>query len=120
MRTHSPVPLILAAVVIGFVAGCSNIQGVRHNYIMRGQVVEIAGNDAVICVGSADGAKVNQELIAYGLSKREVDVLDEDPVLWERIPVGAVRIERVIDEHFAKARVVSGTVSVHDVIELSR
>lgn len=120
MRTYSPVPLILVALAIGLVAGCSNIQSAHHNYVMRGQVVEITGNDAVICVGSADGARVNQEFIAYGLSKREVNVLDEDPVLWERVPVGAVRIERVIDEHFATARVISGAVSVHDVIELSR
>lgn len=99
---------------------CSSMQSARHEYLMRGQVVDIAGNEAVVCVGSQEGAKAGQELTVYKLVETNFGGSGKPPAHWEKVKVGTVRIEQVIDEHFAKAKVVSGSVAVNHMVELDR
>jgi hypothetical protein len=99
---------------------CSSMQSARHEYLMRGQVVELSGKDAVVCVGSKDGAKTGQELNVYKVSVNTTSGPGKNPPRWQKVDVGAVRIAEVIDEHFAKAVVTRGEVAVNDVVELVR
>jgi len=98
-------------------SACSSLQRVGHEYLMSGQVVEVSGNEVVLCIGSGDGAKVSQELTAYKLVPTNAGG-PKNATRWERVKVGSVRVAQVIDEHFAKAQVTSGEVKVHDVVEL--
>lgn len=108
----------VASVLLGLSA-CSSVQSVGHQYLMRGQVVEVAGSEVVVCIGSADGARVSQELTAYELvTKNLTGGPGKNPPRWERVNVGTVRVVEVLDEHFAKAQVTSGKVAVNNVVEL--
>lgn len=111
---------VLSSVLLA-ISACSSMQSARHEYLMRGQVVEITGSEAVVCIGSQDGAQVGQELTVYKLVSRNSGGSPKNSALrWERIKVGSVRIMQVIDEHFATARVISGPVEVNHVVELNR
>lgn len=108
---------VLASVLLA-VSACSSLQGARHEYLMRGQVVEVKGSDAVICVGSKDGARAGQEFEVYKLVSAGIGGTAKNPPRWDRVPVGEVRIVDIIDEHFANATIVSGSVGVNNIVEL--
>lgn len=107
---------ILGAILAIFViagAGCASLDSMRHQYIMRGQVLEAEGSDVYLCIGSKDGAEVGQEFVVYRFVKsgrRYPSVLKENK--------GTVKIIEIIDEHYAKAKVLAGDVKVNDVVEL--
>jgi len=109
--------VLLLSALLGMSA-CSSLQSARHEYLMRGQVVEVTGDEALVCVGSADGAAVNQELTAYKLVNRNPGAPGRNTPSWERVSVGTVRIVQVVDEHFAKALVTSGEVKVNNLVEM--
>jgi hypothetical protein len=119
MRVRFCLMAVVTSVLLATTA-CSSMQGARHEYLMRGQVVEISGSNAVVCIGSRDGAQVGQELVVYKLIARESGGSGKNPPRWERVKVGSVRIAQVIDEHFAAAQVISGPVEVNHVVELNR
>lgn len=115
---------LLKAVALTFalvgMSSCASLQSAGHKYLMRGQVVEVAGNEAVVCIGSADGARVSQELTAYKLVNKSIaGGPGKNPPRWERVNVGTVRVVEVLDEHFAKAQVINGDVKVNDIVEMS-
>lgn len=118
-------PAILTAAALALVPasafaqpGESHSPGIGHSVFMRGTVVRAAGDDLVVCIGSADGAEAGQELTVYRVSEQPHG--PKGPPIFQRTQVGTVRIHGVIDEHFANASVVSGTVKRHDIVELQR
>lgn len=116
------VRLLMTAVVASLLlstSACSSLEGAGHQYLMRGQVVEATGKEVVLCVGSRDGAKVNQELTAYKMVSSNVGG-PKNPTRWEKVQIGTVRINQVVDEHFARGEVTSGDVQVNTMVELKR
>ncbi|MCF8706929.1 hypothetical protein [Rhizorhapis sp. SPR117] len=118
-------PAILTAAALALVPasgfaqpGESHSPSIGHSVFMRGTVVRAVGNDLVVCTGSADGAEAGQELTVYRVSEHPHG--PKGPPIFQRTQVGTVRIHGVIDEHFANASVVSGTVMRHDIVELQR
>lgn len=94
-------------------------RGVWHGYIMRGQIVELEGGVVTLCVGRADGAKPGQVLNVVRYTRMGGASKGGPPTL-RRDDVGAVRIDAVVDDHFAQATVVSGRAAKQDMVELSR
>jgi hypothetical protein len=86
--------------------------GPYHGMVMRGQVVEAAGSDVYICIGSADGAKPGQKLRVYRITRHH------KPGTFLRETTGMVRIDAIVDEHFAKGTVISGTATTNNMVEL--
>jgi hypothetical protein len=84
---------------------------------MRGHVVDRAGPTVTICVGRSDGAEVGQTLTVVRFKTRP-GALKGAPPFIERQDVGEVRIETVVDDHFASGVVVSGRVAKRDMVEL--
>ena len=119
MHTRSYVIAVLTTVLLSFSA-CSSMQSARHEYLMRGQVVEADGSQVVVCVGTADGAQVGQELTVFKLVVSSSSGPGKGMPLYAKVKTGSVRIAEIVDEHFARARVTSGSVDVHNVVELSR
>jgi len=107
-----PLALAVAATPVG-------AQGVWHGYIMRGQIVERDGEVVTLCVGRADGAKPGQVLSVVRY-KRMAGASKGAPPILRRDDVGVVRIDAVLDDHFAQATVVSGSAAKQDMVELSR
>jgi hypothetical protein len=92
--------------------------GLRHEYLMKGQVLEVKGDEAYVCIGSSEGAKEGQEFPVYRYIKSPENILTEKRLSYKREQVGEVKISRIEDEHFAWATVISGDVKANDSAEV--
>jgi hypothetical protein len=108
---------VVLAISIIALAGCASLGSVGHKYIMRGQILEAAGTDVYLCIGSKDGAKVGQEFAVYRFV-REISPNPKLPPRFRKEEKGTVKITEIVDEHYAKAKVVAGEAKVNDVVEL--
>lgn len=109
--------VMLLAVFSIVLAGCAN-SDFSHKYLMRGQVVATSPDNVVICVGLDDGAQVGQELTAYRFF--ETNFVGEGDEVYEKRNIGKVKIEKIIDEHYAKVSVIEGNVKKHDMVQLNK
>lgn len=109
--------LFLTITLIGsaiLFAGCATATSPNayHKYFMRGQVLDSTDKQIYVCVGNQDGAQVGQQLVVY-------DIMRHGKVgQYSRRAVGVVRIDQIVDEHFAKASILKGTAEVGNVVEL--
>jgi hypothetical protein len=108
----STVSLILATFVIFLIVSCTTVY---HGYLMKGSIIEASNSDVYLCIGSKDGAAVGQELDVYKIPQTKPEALH-----FYREHTGKVRITEIIDEHFAKAKVISGRAEKNDIVELVR
>ncbi|MEE9913956.1 MAG: hypothetical protein K4571_19775 [Deltaproteobacteria bacterium] len=84
---------------------------------MKGSIIEKTDGGVYLCVGSKDGAVVGQELNVYKVVFTG-KVKSETPS-FRRDKIGKVKITEIVDEHFAKATIVSGKAERNDVVELT-
>lgn len=106
-----PTALLLAASMTGCVTG-----GVRHGWIMRGQVLAIEGDVATVCIGTRDGAKVGQVLDVQHITMKPAP--PKGNTTFVRSDAGKVEIVDLFDEHYAHAKVLAGKPVINDVVEL--
>jgi hypothetical protein len=90
--------------------------GIGHTFFMRGSVVDMTGGHIVICIGRVDGAATGQVLKVY----RNVSAPGPRGVGFRREEIGTVRIDAVLNEHYASASSLAGGVKVNDIVELER
>lgn len=123
MRKIAIVNVLLAILFIA-VAGCATMKSLGHKYIMKGQILDVSNGEVSLCIGSADGATVGQELPVYryivvpkgpytGVRTRAT------PLSYRRETVGSVKITQIVDEHFARATILQGDLKENDVAELA-
>jgi hypothetical protein len=89
---------------------------------MRGSIIESSDSDIYLCIGSKDGASVGQELDVYkvtSISTFERGAFKGKPK-FNRELTGKVKITEIVDEHFAKATVISGNAEKNYIVELIR
>ena len=115
MKLHR-VLIISTLVLCASVAGCVS-GGIRHGWMMRGQVLAIDGGEATVCVGSLDGAVVDQVLSVQHLTLKYRSGSRGQPSVT-RSDGGQLRITRLFDDHYALAQTVRGNPAVNDVVEL--
>ena len=101
-------------------AGCANLDSARHEYIMRGQILEVSDNEAYLCIGRKDGAEVGQEYTVYNFRKTLLRNEKSPQFTYIKEKTGTVKLIEIVDEHFAKAKILTGEAKVNDVVELSR
>ena len=90
---------------------------VRHGLFMKGSILETHDSEVYLCVGKTDGASVGQELdVIKIISSGNV----KSGFMFKREHTGKVRISEIIDEHFAKAVVISGKAEKNSIVELAR
>ncbi len=87
---------------------------VYHGYLMKGSIIEASDSNVYLCIGSKDGASVGQELNVYKI----IRVTAARPT-FRRELAGKVKITEIVDEHFAKAIVISGKADKDDIVELT-
>ncbi len=105
------VSLILVASLTFLLCSCAAIY---HRYIMKGSIIEASDSEVYLCIGSKDGAKVGQKLNVYRII---YSGFRGKP--FEQVFTGNVKITEIIDEHFAKAIVISGEAKKDDIVELA-
>lgn len=109
--------LAMAGLLASFTATAAETPSLRHTFFMRGQVVEAQEQSLVICIGSADGASVGQQLDV--VRHRRTRTGPKGMGRFEREVVGKVRIDAIVDEHYAEATVISGKARENDSVELA-
>jgi hypothetical protein len=97
-------------------AGCAS-SPFYHRQIMAGQVVQATEVQTVVCIGQPNGAEKGQILDAYRAVLRPRSV-EEGQSAWVREWVGKVKVDEIIDEHFASVEIVEGEVVKNDIVEL--
>ncbi len=103
--------LVLATFIVFLMSSCATVY---HGFLMKGSIVEASDSDVYLCIGSKDGASVDQELDVYKIIQRQSKA---NP--FRRVLTGKVKITEIIDEHFAKATVISGKAEKNDLVELT-
>jgi len=88
-----------------------------HKYFMKGSIIEVSEEGIYLCIGTEDGAKPGQVLDVMRMS-RDRSGAPKSAAKFKREKVGAVEILEVVDEHFARAKKVSGEATVSDMVEL--
>ena len=107
----SAVSFILAAFVIVLMFSCATVY---HGFLMKRSIIETSDADIYLCIGSKDGAAAGQELNVY----KVIRATRARPT-FRREYTGKVKITEIIDEHFAKATVISGKAEKDDIVELT-
>ena len=95
-------------------ASCATMGKAYHKYLMKGSIIETEADEVYLCIGSRDGAKVGQELDVY-----KIITISKAMSTFQRELTGKVKITEIVDEHFAKAKVISGTAKKNDIVELT-
>ena len=106
--------LAMSLTLVGCVEG-----GVRHGWIMRGQVLALDDGVATVCIGTSDGAKVGQVLDVQHITVQPTSNPHAAGPTISRTNAGRVKITELFDEHYARAQVVAGNPAVNDVVELT-
>ncbi len=101
--------------VVGLLTACVG-SSFQHEKLMKGQIVGADEGEVVVCIGKEDGAKEGQTLKVYRYAYG--NTAGEEGFTYKRNYIGEVVIDAIVDDHFARASVSSGDVTLHDVIEL--
>ncbi len=112
IRLKNAVSLILVTIVTLMMFSCATFY---HSFIMKGSIIEASGSEVYLCIGSKDGASVGQELDVYKIIR-----VTRARGTFRREYTGKVKITEIIDEHFARATVISGNAEKNDIVELVR
>jgi len=110
--------LVSVFLTSSILAGCASAGKVYHKYIMRGQVLNVAGNQVYLCIGSKDGAEVGQEYVVYYNVQSAADI--NTGLSFSKVKTGIVKISEIVNEHYAKGILVSGKADKHSIVELER
>ncbi len=114
---RSIVGLLFASLLAAACASAADSPSLRHTFFMRGHIVEMQDAALVVCIGQADGASVGQTLDV--VRHRRVATGPKGMGRFKREVVGQVRIDAIVDEHYAEATLVSGEAGQRDSVELN-
>jgi len=107
--------LLLVVVAASF--GCATVQSAKHQYVMRGSVLEVNDDTAYVCLGTEQGAQVGQELKVYRYVRTVTAPKVQQPQ-YRVESVGKLKVTGV-ESHMANAQILSGNVKVNDIVELN-
>ena len=109
---------ILSALVLVLFVVSASFGAVTHKYLMKGSVLEATDGTVYLCVGTSDGAKAGQELTVVRFTKTGTN--PKGGPMFKKEEVGKVKIEEIVDEHMANAKIISGEAKVNDIVELHK
>ncbi len=101
-------------ILIGLLAGCSGNQ-MLHEYFYKGQVIGIEGDEIVLCIGSRDGAETGQNLSVYRYIYE--GSITEGEEAYGKAYIGQITVNKIVNTHFARAKIISGKIKKYDVAE---
>ncbi|MEI8172696.1 MAG: hypothetical protein WCH07_04330 [Deltaproteobacteria bacterium] len=105
-----------AVVSLMLIISCAALQQKGyHGIFMKGSIIETSDTGVYLCIGKKDGASVGQELDVYRITTTSGA---KGIPAFKRELTGKIKIAEIMDEHFAKAAVISGTAEKHSIVEL--
>jgi hypothetical protein len=113
------VVMSLSIVALFIMTSCASVEKAGHSYVMRGNILESTSEGVYLCIGSADGATVGQELNVYKFTKIPGSG-KQISSNFRRQETGTVKITEIVDEHYAKAKVLTGEAKENSIVELHK
>lgn len=107
--------LTLLLSFIGLLTACAGTPFYHKNF-MKGQIIGIDNDEVVVCIGGKNGAKEGENFQVYRYIWEGAIAEGEDHYKVDYI--GVVQINSIVNEHFARAKVLQGAVRAHDMLEL--
>lgn len=104
-------------ILVGSLTACAN-SPFYHTNFMRGQVMSVDDQTAVICIGNA-GASIEGQIFDVYRAVYEASVFEGDDG-YRYYRVGELLGGTSIDGHFAQGTLISGEIKKHDSIEPKR
>ena len=96
-------------------SGAGDLSDAYHQFVMKGVVIQATASEIYLCIGTADGAEVGEEYDVVRVSHSMTSHPRRKPS-FKRKAVGRVRIEEIVETHYARARVLSGKVRKGDLV----
>lgn len=112
------ITMLLGVVALFIMTSCASVEKVEHKYIMKGSILESTSEGVYLCIGTADGAAVGQELNVYKYVKMGSGKYAEQN--FRREETGKIKITEIVDEHYAKAKILTGEAKVNYIVELHK
>ena len=110
---------VFLAFLVVVLASCSRLESERHKLFMKGQILEVTGNTAFLCIGSKDAAEVGDRFTVYKFTRVGNPNPEEvERPSYKREVAGKIKIIEVFEEHMAKAIILSGDVKPNYFIEM--
>ena len=111
----------MAAALLVCAAGAAwaDDAGRYHEFVMKGSVIDVAEEGIYFCIGTPEGAKVGEEYDAIHVS-RDISGHPRSAPRFKRVKVGRVKVEEIVDVHYARAKVIEGKVEKGDIISLEK
>ena len=111
---------LLTAVSILTVAPTARAEspGIRHTVFMAGSVIEASAEGIYLCIGTANGAIPGQVLDVVRVT-RDRGSNPKQGIRFHREKVGKIKVDAIVDEHFAQATVLDGKVEKGDIVRLA-
>lgn len=119
MKTNF-ITISLSILVLSFMTSCASLETAGHKYIMRGQILESTSEGVYLCIGSGDGAEVGQELEVYKFVITSTPAQKAAQPKYKREETGTVKITEIVDEHYAKAKILTGQAKENSIVELHK
>lgn len=111
--------LILLSLLLAGIVSSLSAQNVYHKYIMRGTILDVSGPDIYLCVGKTDGATVGQEMDVFRIDVKS-GTNPKSPPIFTRVKLGRIQITELVQEHYARAKVLSGSAPKGSIAELQK
>lgn len=109
--------LIAVSTLLAVPAARADDPGIRHTVFMAGSVIEASAEGIYLCIGTAEGAKPGQVLNVVRVTRDRGN--PKQGVRFHREKVGKVKVDAIVDEHFAQATVLDGKVEKGDIVRLA-
>ena len=117
-KVNNSIRLLLLLMAALMISSYATAQTGYHANVMKGSIIEMQDSKIYICIGSKDGAETGQEFAVYRFVK-EISPNPKLPMRFKKEEKGSVKSTEIVDEHYAKAKVLAGDVRVNDVVELT-
>lgn len=111
------VVLFATASLVGASIASAAEPGIRHTVFMAGSVIESSAEGIYLCIGMANGAEPGQVLDVVRVT-RDRGGNPKQGIRFQREKVGEVKVDAIVDEHFAQATVLEGNVEKGDIVRL--
>jgi hypothetical protein len=111
MRTRNPLHIhqlvVILAIAVAFVPALAAETSGYHKHLMKGSILSIQDHGVYLCIGTERGATAGQVLDVVKITRVRVGSPKAAP-RYERRLIGKVRIDALVNGHFARATVVEG------------
>lgn len=112
--------------VLFIAIGCGPVKTGYEKYVLRGSIVKKDGKSVTVGTGSSGAALVGSVLQVYRMERPNREsgsdgsgyITPNNPGA-DRVPLGKVRIVRVVSPTMAEAQIVEGEADVNDLVDLT-